>query len=420
MNINQLSKDSYILEWFSNIEAAKNTQRNFLRGMELYTEFVKKTPAELIEEAEQEILSGTLMRKRKIREHLITFREWLKSQEYAPKTINGHLIAPRSFYKSYDIDIPSINFKKQFKAVATEENSIRLEKEQIQEMLKYANVRNKAIILTLASSGLAQSDLLELKISDFKKGYDDKTGITTLQLRRIKTKVNFITFLSSEASIAVLDYINYRNRKPKEEYASNKDMTDAYEKRRIKSDQDYLFCKHDVPDMYLKTLSEKDRKLNASGLMDMFRETAKKAGLDTNKGQWQICRAHNLRKFFDSALLNNGADSFFVEYLMGHTISESKAAYFKGDPAKLKERYMRYMPFLTLTSLETRVLESDEYKQLKDENTELKRRFDELKSKADKTEKLEAEMDNMKAMLNSDVIKSMIEARVKELMKKEQ
>ncbi len=400
MDINQLSKDSYILEWFANIEAAKNTQRNFLRGMELYTEFVNKTPAELIEEAEQEILSGTLMRKRKIREYLLTFREWLKTQEYAPKTINGFLIAARSFYKSYDIDIPSINFKKQFKAVATEQNSIRLEKEQIQEMLKYANVRNKAIILTLASSGLAQSDLLELKISDFKKGYDEKTGITTLPLRRIKTKVDFITFLTPEASLAVKDYINSRNRKPKEEYTSHKDMMDAFEKRRVRSDHDYLFCKHDVPDRYLKTLSEKDRKLNASGLMDMFRETAKKAGLDTKPGQWQICRAHNLRKFFDSALLNNGADSFFVEYLMGHTISESKAAYYKGDPAKLKERYMRYMPYLTLTSIETRVLESAEYTQLKDENTVLKKRIDELKSKTDETDKMKAEMADLKRKMD--------------------
>jgi integrase len=70
--------------------------------------------------------------------------------------------------------------------------------------------------------------------------------------------------------------------------------------------------------------------------MDVFRKLAKKTGLDTDKGVWQVARAHNLRKFFKSALLNNGADIFFTDYLMGHKIDEVHEAYFKADPKKLK------------------------------------------------------------------------------------
>ncbi len=380
MKIADIEKEPLIMEWFANIEAAQTTRRNFLQGMKYYTDFANKSPNELLEEAEEEIKSGILMRKRKIRGYLLGFRDWLKEQEYAPKTVYSHMVAAKSFYKSFDIDLPQLNNRKQFQALPTEENGMRLEKENLKQILKHANLRNRAIILTTASSGLSQSDVLDLSVGDFKRGLDEKTMITTLHLRRIKTKCDFITFLSPEATKAVQDYLEYRNRKPKE---NHQDIQAAYEKRRVRSDKDFLFCKHDIPDSYLKTLVENERKLNAQGLMDMFRELAKKTGLDTEKGQWQVVRAHNLRKFFNSALLNNGADIFFTDYLMGHKIDQVHAAYFKADPLKLRERYMRYLPFLALTDTETYVIESEEYGKLKAENESMKSQFEELKRQMD-------------------------------------
>jgi len=271
---------------------------------------------------------------------------------------------------------------------------MRLEKDNIKQILKHANIRNRAIILTMTSSGLAQSDVLNLRIKDFKRGIDEKTNITTLELRRIKTQCNFITFLSPEATKAILEYLEYRNRVPKDK---NQSLLIAHEKRRIRSDDNYLFCKHDVPGRYLQTLNEKDRRLNAQGLMDMFRELAKKTGLDTDKWVWQMVRAHNLRKFFNSALLNNGADIFFTDYLMGHKIDQVHEAYFKADPKKLKDRYMRYLPYIALTDTETYILETEEYAQLRTENESLKKLVCSIKSdlesqkKTDETLALELE-----------------------------
>ncbi len=380
MKISELEKDPLIIEWFANIEAAQTTRRNFLQGMKFYTEFVKKSPTELLDEAEEEIENGILMRKRRIKGYLLGFRDWLKGEGYAPKTVYSHMVAAKSFYKNFDIDLPQLNHKKQFQALPTEENGMGLEKENLKTILKHANIRNKAIILVMASSGLSQSDVLDLTVGDFKRGLDEKTMITTLQLRRIKTKYDFITFLSPEATKAVVDYLEYRNRKPK---LPHHDVQLAYEKRRIRTDKDHLFCKNVVHDSYLETLDEEERRLDAQGLMDMFRELAKKAGLDTDKGQWQVVRAHNLRKFFNSALLNNGADIFFTDFLMGHKIDQVHEAYFKADSKKLRDRYMRYLPFLALTDTETYILETDEFKQLKAENEELKKQIREIKQDLD-------------------------------------
>ncbi len=366
MDIPDLKKDPLILEWFSITEVEENTRKIFLQGIRYYTDFVKKTPAELIDEAEQETQDGILMRKRKIKTYIITFREWLKEQEFAPKTVHTHLVAVKSFYKAFDVDLPQLTNKKQFRAIATEENNVRLEKQQIQDFLKYANVRNRAIILSAASSGLAQADILNLKVDDYKKGYDEKSLITTLTLRRKKTKTDFITFLSPEATLAVKDYLDYRNRKPNDtNNADHPHVVQAWEKRRVRKDSDYLFVKHDIPDTYLKTQNEDERKMTSHSLMKMYRELAKKAGLDTDTGKWQIVRSHNLRKFFNSALLNNGCEFFMVEYFMGHTIGATQAAYFKADPIKLREQYARFVQYLSLTDVEVHIIESQEYQQLK-------------------------------------------------------
>ncbi len=394
MQIVELAKEPLIIEWFANIEPAENTKRNFLQGMRYYTDFIKKNPKDILEEAENEIKNGVLMRKRKIREYLLTFREWLKGREYAPKTIHNHMVAVKSFYRSFDIDLPQLNSKKQFRVLATEENTATPEKEHIQQILKYANVRNRALVLVHASSGLSMSDVLDLTVEDFKKNYDEKTLVTTLQLRRNKTGYDFITFLSPEATKAVLEYLEFRNRKPKT--SRSRGAFIAWEKRKIRSDKDFLFCSSYIPDSYLQTLDEKERMLTREGSMDTFRELARKTGLDTEKGVWQVMRTHNLRKFFYNALLNNGAEIFFAKFLMGQTIDSVHAAYYKADPKKLKERYLRYLPFLALTDTETYVIESEEYSKLRAEYDKLTQKMtsQEIDFKV-KMESLERKIENM-------------------------
>ena len=79
-------------------------------------------------------------------------------------------------------------------------------------VLKVCDPLERALVLVGVSSGLSSNEIINLKIKDFKYGFDEKTNITTLKLRREKTKVDLITFLSPEASQAVQDYLNYRNK----------------------------------------------------------------------------------------------------------------------------------------------------------------------------------------------------------------
>lgn len=376
MDRKEIENDMLVKDWLDGLDAAATTRRSYVKSMTKFCRFVGMLPTALIEQAEGEIESGTLMRKQKLKQHLIGFRTAVKEAGSAPKTIYNNLSVVKSFYKFNDIPLPQMNNRKQFRPKGLRKNDLRLEKEQIREILKHADVRNRAIIFVMVSSGLSQIDLLDLRVKNFTDGYDELTGIVTLNVRRTKTGYDFITFLSPEASHAVQDWIDLRNRHP-----DTPDGTKDYEKNMIRSGDDYLFTSKNIKDSYLQTLDDKERKLHAYGLMDSFRQIAQKAGMETEKGTWSLVRAHNFRKFFNTTLLNNGADIFTTDYLMGHTIDEMHAAYFKADPAKFREKYMKFIPFLSIEDTEVKTVESIEYQELKQNYTAMCGRVEELERK---------------------------------------
>lgn len=52
-----------------------------------------------------------------------------------------------------------------------------------------------------------------------------------------------------------------------------------------------------IPENYLETLKEKERRLTLGGIMmDPLRKLAKKSGLDTEKGVWPVVEAHKHEK----------------------------------------------------------------------------------------------------------------------------
>jgi site-specific recombinase XerD len=124
MDAEEMKYNSLINDWLVEIDAAENTRRNYIRAMSYYTDLSGRMPEELIEEAEQEVVSGTLMRKRRIKSHLLRFKEYLDENGYAPKTQNVYLSAVRSFYNTYEIDLPR---KRQRNRIVTlEKNGKRL------------------------------------------------------------------------------------------------------------------------------------------------------------------------------------------------------------------------------------------------------------------------------------------------------
>jgi integrase len=319
-----------------------------------------KTPDELIDEADFE-QDNLKMRNRHLSIHLNQFRDYLTSQNLAPYTIKTYLTAVKSFYQANYIDIPKLKIEK---PTGLKENKDIPCKEDIQTVLKVCDPIEKAIILIGASSGLGAQEIVNLKIEDFLAGYDPATEITMLKLRRIKENVDFITFLSPEASRAVNEYIIFRNRTVK---ADNSKRTKQLEKQKVYSDSDYLLCVRNVSDGFLEKHDDELRKFTQKNLMRLYQSVSEKASKNTKKGDYGFIRSHNMRKYFNSALLNAGCDFFHVEYFMGHTLPSTQESYFRASHEKLKEIYKKYIPYLTIQK-ELDLSESPEYQAIKSEN----------------------------------------------------
>ncbi len=403
MKSRELKKDPIIIEFLAIMNPRPNTEKNYLQALQSYTEFTGKDPETLIIEAEEEIRAGKLMRQRSIKKHLITYRQHLQESGKSPNTVRIHLSGVKVFYKAFDVEIP--NLPRSGKARVLEKNKEIPNKEDLQEVLKVVDPLEKAILLTGAASGLSANDICRITVGEFKKGYDPETEITTLSLRREKVGFDFITFLTPEASRAVWDYIEFRARTANN---NEKKRLEQLEKQRIHDDSNLLFIKRYIVPEYLISRDESLRALNGQALGKIYRTISEKARKGTPAGDWGIIRSHNVRKYFNSAMLNAGADSFFVEFLMGHTLDDTRAAYFRASPEKLKEIYKKYIPYLTITK-ELDISESPEYQQIKKENQVLQAETARHVVERSDLQEMRRELDELK--------KELIEARLKDMLK---
>lgn len=367
--------DYMIEDWFDSQQYSRLTRSKYTWGMKKYCEFTGLSPEQLVLEAEEDIRKGLLPRERRIKQHLIKYRKKLTDANYAPKSIGAEMAAVKSFYRNFDIDIPNIGKKNH--NVPLEQNKYIPDREVIRNTLELATIRNKAIILCGCSGGLGVNEIVNLRVGQFLKGYDPDTEITTLHMRRQKVQYDYITFLSPEASRAVKRYLDWRDTGHVDTSGPKRERT--YAGRRVNSDADYLFVSDYACDTFLESRNEEDRKISTRAVMHMYRRF--KHG--RKNGNWGNIRSHNMRKYFNTSLLNAGADIFFVDFLMGHKISGTHEAYYRADPESLKKKYIKYLPFLAIEDTEVHTIESAEYRQLREQNEVLEAKVSKMETLMD-------------------------------------
>ncbi|MCZ7360082.1 MAG: tyrosine-type recombinase/integrase [Candidatus Methanoperedens sp.] len=380
-----MKDDPFVIDFFNKIEASENTQKMYRQALKYYTNIASKTPEELILEAEGEIKAGKLMRERKLNEYLTAFKKFIEKQNFAPKSRNVFISGVKTFYKTYDIQLPS--HVKTRKAQPLRENAANafLRKETIVKMLNNAaSLRDKSIILAMASSGMAMNEIRNLRISDFKD--IDTYGIARLFLSRQKVAdvvEPYYTFLSPEATEAIRNYLEERQRS---------------EVTKIKSEEGYLFINY-----------QNGEQLNERMFHYIFQQLGVKLGYITKTVRYGVnpLSSHKLRKFYSNTLKNEEVvDEGFVDYTMGHVTPAVQKAYHQLDPERLKAKYIKTLPYLTfLRTVKPLVVESDGYKKLREENEALQSQLREqdtrIGAKDSETAELRGRLDKLESALQS-------------------
>lgn len=315
-------KDVKITRWFQLLGSSEGTQIQYTRRMELFCHIAGKTPSELITEANAETRAGLFLNEMKSVDYIALFKDELKNRNYSPKATASAIAAIRSFYNAFDIPLSS-SIGQIKKAYTLRQNRTFLKKEDIKKLIDNANnLRDRAIFLVMATSGMARKEIINLKVGNI---FIDSDDIGTVTMRRQKNDIDFITFISPEAVQALRLYWDERAR-----YKNG-----AF---KIKNDEDYVFV-----------TSFEGKKIETTSFSYIFRGMAKELGYQNDNGKgFQIkCKSHALRKFFSSTLEDTDFPRKKLEFMLAHSQSDNESAYYPKEIQKLKELYINYLPHIT-------------------------------------------------------------------------
>lgn len=364
--------------------------RLYRLALEKYTDFNKMSLDELIDEAENEEDTIPRLRKRKITKRLAEFKEHLDDGNLSQDYINHQFGLVRSFYNEFDIQLPRTRRRKARKDRKEETIEDLPTMDDIRKSLDKSNTNYKAIILVMLSSGMSRAEVPSLTFKHFydsiplekypktleeliDKFENEENIILYWRLKRIKTGKAYFTFTSPEASYWILESLKELHRKFPEYNPLPEDT---------------FFRPNNIP-------------LTPDTLSQAFRRINKRAGLMKEGGGLTV-RPHMLRKVFATTLERNKFPHTYTSWLLGHSISNQTASYFKADPGAVKEEYIQIVDQLSVNEeVEPRTVTSEGFNVLEAE----------LKNERGLREKLEKRMVLMEKLMSDKNVQEELNKR---------
>ena len=341
--------------WVLRKDLEKSTLKSYLNCLRNFCELIGKTPDELILEADAEEEKGIKLRDRKINLYFLKFKRKLENDGKANGTIKLNIYALKSFYSSLDIQVP--NFKTPRGDISLEKNYGKLISQfELQTLINIAASRERALIYIMALSGMAQAEARRLTIRQFMDAVGEvidkeinsmeelfaeekklEEHILTIHLVRKKVNYRYITFIPPEASMQIISYLKERM------YGRNQNI-------RITDYESPIFVKIN------------GEHIDRDCIVTNFRRIGLEAGFKKKKGAYSFWRAHGLRKYFISTIMNKLGDKVLADFLAGHKISDVDRAYWYMDPEDLKKRYLKALPYLSIDQVKVKTIGDENYK----------------------------------------------------------
>jgi len=300
-----------VQRWFRTVRmgrtGSEETIRVYSHFLSRFCDFTKKDPDKLIAERRQDIKSEDETVKRRHEELLMAFIEDLeKTRKLSRKSIVLAHGAIRSFFKANYLPLMSKTPESWVERVSKVPT-----REELRKMCEVSDIRDKAIILTLAQSGMSLEDYLALTFKTSSPQYGTiwkqlKEGRSLIHLHiiREKRKVWYDSFFGKDSIQALTNYI----------------------------------------DEYGLGSSEPLFNLTARSVERIVKNAGIKAGFET------YVTPHCLRKLFSTYLKLAGVNETVVEYMMGHKLGGVRGAYFVPPVEELEKIYIKAEPYISITT----------------------------------------------------------------------
>ena len=323
------------IEDFLNLYTKQNTKSVYRAGIYEFFDFVygkvRKGRRVTREERKkyEDLADQYFNEDRNFFDDVIRFGVYLN--EKPPYTAKSYLQAVKEFFVENGIEfsqkeLKRIRFKLPKGNSQTEEKTF--DHTTLRTILKHSDLKMRALILVLASSGMRVGELLQVRLDDLELDKDPPR----INIRREYTKTGErrVTFITKEAKEALLEWLKVREDYLRASINKNKGLRGVVNAGE-KSLEDQRVFPFDLRTVELA-----------------WQNTLKRAKLltkdeKTNRVQYRI---HGLRKFFRSRLPEK-VPIDIVEALMGHSAYLSEA-YRRYTEKQIEEHYLKGEHLLTI------------------------------------------------------------------------
>lgn len=312
---------------------AKASRRTYTQALGYYCQFTKLDTDSLIVIAKKDTHTAI--------DQVKSYLRFLKARveerkDLQPATVALYYYAPRLFYEMNDIAMNWTKLQKMLPEQSTLEDRAYT-KEEINLLLKHADVREKVIILLLATAGLRIGALPDLQLKHLQALYSKKKTLLAGLLTAIYPDTNeeYFAFITPECYNAIQEYIKYRERN------HEKIIEDAPLIRNV--------IRQGVPTNASRTA----RQMHVSGLQWAVWRLLVRSGVRklSDRKRYDVKMDQGFRKFFNTMCKKAKVDVTHKEMFMGHTIGLDDS-YYRPEPEDLLPDYMKVVPFITFDDAE--------------------------------------------------------------------
>lgn len=311
------------------------TAKNYKTNLITFFSIIQQTPNEFLNLEKKEI-------KNYIREFITE-----RINHLSPSAYHNSLYAIKGFLAEYEIYFYPEYWKKQkgkkkLKNIGT---NATFKKTDIQLLLEYADILERAIILTAISTGLRISTITQLHEKDLKYLHNDNVLTeVTVHSTTTKNKRTHYTFLTTEATNAVNLYLKEKDNYLEQSYKKSKKTPQS-------KDKILLF-----PYLPVTIRQKWHRIINKAGYNERDRITKR-----------YLYKFHSLKRFFKTQLTKSNINEKYIDYFSEHlsNLDNTYIDFIESDKEELKKRYKKAEPYLTIKETTT-------------DNEEMKNQIDQL------------------------------------------
>jgi hypothetical protein len=286
----------------------------------------------------------------KIKDYIFKNRERVEAGEITAGTLKGLFTPIKTFCDGFDDITAKVNWKRIKKGMPTVQHysdDRAPTREEIIKICEFPDRRIKAIVYTMASSGIRIGAWETMKWKHVEPIRNDKGEIIAARLQvYAKESGNYRTFITPEAYNELQKYMDFRamygEEITRESWVIRNNFKTSDMKRNTPAENGGG----------INGRAEKPRQLTVAALNRLLVRALYEQGLRESleegekRHQWKA--GHGYRKWFKTTAEHAGMKTLYVELLMGHTIG-LEANYLRMTEQDKIDEYLKIVPALTFT-----------------------------------------------------------------------